>query len=106
MEYETKMHVMIPIFDKMYQLIKSRYAFEKVFLYEFERAHHSVFSVNYEDVFDEANEEAFEAIWPSAYKKALDVVFESPMHDSVYNEAYELALESATSETDADEFEE
>ena len=96
---------MIPIFDKMYQLIKSRYAFEKVFLYEFESSSF-LFSVNYEDAFDEANEEAFEAIWPLAYKKALDVVFESSVHESVYNEAYELALESATSETDADEFEE
>ena len=83
MEHWTKMQVMVPIFDKIYQLIKSKYAYEKVFHHDFERAHYSAFTVNYADVFNEAHDEAIEVIWEPAYKKAVDPVFDSPIHDSV-----------------------
>ena len=97
---------MIPIFDKIYQLIKSKYNYEKVFHYEFERTHHSVLTINYGHVFDEAHKEAIDAIWESAYKKAIDSLFGSPIHDSLYEEAYDLASESCSPEIDATDFEE
>ena len=106
MEFWTKMPVMIPIFHKIYQLIKSKYTYEKVFAYEFQRAHHSVFTVNYKDVYGEAHSEAIDAIWETAYKKALDSVFESPIYDSVYKESYDLALKSCNPEKDEEKFEE
>ena len=46
-----------------------------MFLYEFKRAHYSVFKVKYADVFDDAHDEAFDLIWDSCYQKALDSAF-------------------------------
>ena len=58
----TKLQLKIPTFDQIYQLVKSKYAYDKVFDWEFERIYHSVFTVNYKDVFDEAYPGAFDAV--------------------------------------------
>ena len=53
-----------------------------------------MFTVKYEDVFEDAHDEALDLIWDSCYQKALDAVFETPLHDSVYHKAYDYALKS------------
>ena len=77
MEHHTKMQVKGPIFERTYQVIKSKYAYEKIFEQEFDRAHYSVFTLNYKDVFNEAHDEALDSIWDSTYQIAKDSVFES-----------------------------
>ena len=62
----TKMPVMIFIFHKNYQLIKLKYTYEKVFAYEFQKAHNSVFTITYKDAYDEAHSEAIDEIWETA----------------------------------------
>ena len=45
-------------------------------------------------------------MWESAYKKALNSVFDTPVHDSVYEKSYNLALESCTPGIDQTELNE
>ena len=106
MEHWTKMQVMTPVFDKVYQLVRSKYTFEKVFQEGFEKTHYSVFTVNHQDVFNEAHEEAFDAVWDSAYHRAVDSVFDSSIYDSVQEESYNLALESCDPDGDKTKFDE
>ena len=47
-----------------------------------------------------------EVNWEFDHKKALDSVFESPIHDLVHKESYELALESCDPDEDEAKFEE
>ena len=106
MEHRTQIQVMIPIFDKIFHFLKSKYSYEKVFDYNFDRAYYSTFTVNYDDVYDKARDEAFEAIYESAYKKAVDSVFDTDVHDSVYKESLDLARKSCDPEDDENKFDE
>ena len=47
--------------------MKSKYVFEKVFDWEFEREHYSFFTVHYRDDFNEGFDEAFDSTWEFAY---------------------------------------
>ena len=47
-----------PISDRVYQIMTSDQTYNKIFEFEFGRAHHSVFNINYDEVFDHAKNEA------------------------------------------------
>ena len=46
------------ISDRVYQIMTSDQTYNKIFEFEFGRAHHSVFNINYDQVFDHAKNEA------------------------------------------------
>ena len=62
--------------------------------------------MNHQDVFNEAHEEAFDALWDSVYHRAVDSVFDSSIYDSVQEESYNLALESCDPDADKTKFDE
>ena len=67
---ETK--IFGPICHKVYHILTSNVVYEKIFDYDFERSHHSVFNFNYKDVFDHAEQEADASIIQNVYEKILN----------------------------------
>ena len=71
-ETNLEMKIFGPICHKVYHIMTSNLAYEKIFHYNFERAHHSVFSINYSDVFDHAEREADASIIQEVCKKVAE----------------------------------